>query len=173
MFLYILQNFSITQSHLSYQNVYKYLSIQTLFCRIYKTSIWLHAVCLKFECIIERGDFENLGNKRPTLFIAIFYSCLHYLKEHLQMPIIFFHNLHIYRGPPYLYVKRYLANLRAWFRDFDIIGSWIRDQRLLRAAWFVKNLVVISWNGLLKRVIDAYFQVNQTENHKFLAMMWF
>ena len=50
-------------------------------------------------------------------------------------------------------VKRYLANLRAWFRYVDIFGSWISDRGLRRAMWFAKKLVVISWNRLLKRVI--------------------
>ena len=55
--------------------------------------------------------------------------------------------------PPYLYVKRYLAYFRARSRDFDIFGSWIRDQRLIRAAWFVENEVVIPWKGVFKYVI--------------------
>ena len=52
-----------------------------------------------------------------------------------------------------MYVKRYLAYFRAWSRDFDIFGSWIRDQRLLRAAWFAENEVVIPWKGVFKCVI--------------------
>lgn len=66
------------------------------------------------------------------------------------------------------------SNLRAWFRDLDIIDSWIRDQRLLRAATFVKHWAVILWDGpvyqtLLSNAISSWLQA---ENHKALAFIW-
>ena len=82
--------------------------------------------------------------------LCMFRNLLLITLERNKMP------LYLVEAPPYLYVKRYLANLPAWFRDFDIFDSWIRDRRVRRATWFAKYLDVISWNGLLEHVIAPW-----------------